>query len=192
NKEEEFLAQLESMKLDGMVVLAFAQFLGSRLLNMSRLGCFNIHTSILPKYRGAAPIQYALLNGDKKTGVSIQKMVKKMDAGDLVWSDEVDISENETGGMLYTRLKFQAALSLSNFLNNIDSLTFTPQREEDVSFAPTLKKEDGFLDFENKSFQQIFNQIRALKPWPGSFCFLNSKRLKVFEISKLQIPRKLA
>lgn len=183
NKEEEFLAKLEELKLDAMVVLAFAQFLGSRLLNMSRLGCFNIHTSILPKYRGAAPIQYALLNGDTETGVSIQKMVKKMDAGDLVHFHTVKIQDNETGGQLYTRLKFQAALALNDFLIKVkeNKITYTPQDESQVTFAPTLKKEDGFLDFANQTSSEIINRIRALDPWPGTYCFLSGKRLKVLK-----------
>lgn len=183
NKEEEFLKTLEDMKLDAMVVLAFAQFLGSRLLNMSRLGCFNIHTSILPKYRGAAPIQYALLHGDKETGVSIQKMVKKMDAGDLVHFHTVKIEDTETGGQLYTRLKFQAALALNDFIVKVkeNKITYTPQDESQVSFAPTLKKEDGFLDFANQNSFSILNRIRALDPWPGTYCFLNGKRLKILK-----------
>src|SRR5690606_36116076 len=186
NKEEEFLAQLESMKLDGMVVLAFAQFLGSRLLNMSRLGCFNIHTSILPKYRGAAPIQYALWNGDSETGVSIQKMVKKMDAGDLVHFHTEKIAPTETGGQLYTRLKFQAALAMNDFITKIlnNEVIYTPQDESLVSFAPTLKKEDVLLNFKEKTVGQILNLIRALDPWPGTYCFLNGKRMKVLEAEK--------
>lgn len=181
NKEEEFLQKLEELQLDAMVVLAFAQFLGSRLLNMSRLGCFNIHTSILPKYRGAAPIQYALLNGDTETGVSIQKMVKKMDAGDLVHFHTLKIQDSETGGQLYTRLKFQAALALNDFLIKVkeNKITYTPQDETLVTFAPTLKKEDGLLDFANQTSSEIMNRIRALDPWPGTYCFLNGKRLKV-------------
>lgn len=183
NKEEAFLQELEALKLDGIIVLAFAQFLGSRMLNMGRLGCFNIHTSILPKYRGAAPIQYALLNGDQQTGVSIQKMVKKMDAGDLVHFHTLAIQDNETGGQLYTRLKFQAALALNDFILKIkeNKVTYTPQDESQVSFAPTLKKEDGFLDFLNQDSQSILNRIRALDPWPGTYCFLNGKRLKVLK-----------
>lgn len=186
NKETDILAQLEKMDLDFILVLAFAQFLGSRVLNMPKLGCFNIHTSILPKYRGAAPIQYALLNGDKTTGVSIQKMVKEMDAGDLVHFQEMPIAPNETGGLLYTRLKFQAALSTNIMIESIllDTLTYTAQNPACVSFAPTLKKEDGFLNFKNSTYEKIHNQIRALDPWPGTFCFLNSQRLKVFEIEK--------
>ena len=168
-------------------MLAFAQFLGSRVLKMPKLGCFNIHTSILPKYRGAAPIQYALLNGDTSTGVSIQKMVKEMDAGDLVHFHEIPISKNETGGLLFARLKFQAAISTNNFISKIssNSLVFTPQDPNGISFAPTLKKEDGFLDFENSTIQKIQNKIRAFDPWPGTYCFLNNQRLKIFEVEVL-------
>lgn len=186
NKETEFLANLETQNIDVIIVLAFAQFLGSKILNMSKLGCFNIHTSLLPKYRGAAPIQYALLNGDHSTGVSIQKMVKKMDAGDVCWSHPVTINPQETGGQLYTRLKYQAALALNDFINALmeNNLVYTAQDESLVSFAPTLKREDGLLDFANKTFDQLHNQIRALYPWPGTYCYLGNKRLKVFHIEK--------
>jgi methionyl-tRNA formyltransferase len=184
NREDEILSKLEENKLDFILVLAFAQFLGNRILKMPKFGCFNIHTSILPKYRGAAPIQYALLNGDKSTGVSIQKMVKEMDAGDLVHFHELAISPTETGGQLYTRLKFQAALSTNTFIANLlnDSLIYTKQNPAEISFAPTLKKEDGFLDFKNSTSEKILNQIRALDPWPGTFCFLNKQRLKIFSV----------
>ena len=181
NKEPDFLKQLKSENLDFIVVLAFAQFLGSEMLNMATLGCFNIHTSILPKYRGAAPIQYALLHGDSETGVSIQKMVKKMDAGELVHFQTLSIAPTENGAQLYTRLKYQAALALNDLIKKIidNKVTFTAQDETKVSFAPTLKKEDGLLKFSSKSTTEILNLIRALDPWPGTYCFLNGKRLKV-------------
>ncbi|MFP5458902.1 MAG: methionyl-tRNA formyltransferase [Bacteriovoracia bacterium] len=186
NREDATLANWEASKVDVMVVLAFAQFLGSRVLAIPALGCFNIHTSLLPKYRGAAPIQYALWNGDTSTGVSIQKMVKKMDAGDIVHSHPVSIAPNETGGQLTTRLKFQAALACNDFIEKLSrgSLVASPQDETLVTFAPTLKKEDGFLDFANQTVAQIHNRVRAMDPWPGTYCFLESKRLKVLAIDK--------
>lgn len=188
NRDESALAELETKNIDFILVLAFAQFLGSRVLNMPKMGCFNIHTSILPKYRGAAPIQYALLNGDATTGVSIQRMVKEMDAGDLVHFHELAIAPTETGGQLYTRLKFQAALSTNTLIETIleNKLVFTPQDPNGISFAPTLKKEDGLLDFKESTITKIQNQIRALDPWPGTYCFLGKQRLKVFEVEKLQ------
>ena len=184
NKEENFAELAENNEIDLIIVLAFAQFLGKKILSLPKLGCFNIHTSLLPKYRGAAPIQYALLNGDTSTGVSIQKMVKKMDAGDLCHSFELKISHEETGGQLYTRLKFQAALSLNEFIHDLhaNTVSFSSQDEENVSFAPTLKKDDGKLDLSKHSFQEIQNCLRAFDPWPGVFTFLNNKRLKIFKI----------
>jgi len=181
NKEPAFLEKLRSEELDFVVVLAFAQFLGAEMLSMGKMGCFNIHTSILPKYRGAAPIQYALLNGDTETGVSIQKMVKKMDAGDLVHFATVSIASTENGGQLYTRLKYQAALAMNDLIVKVldNKVTFAVQDESKVSFAPTLKKEDGLLKFSAKTKNEILNLIRALDPWPGTYCFLNGKRLKV-------------
>jgi methionyl-tRNA formyltransferase len=186
NKEVEFLKELKKMDLDFIVVLAFAQFLGNEMLNIAKYGCFNIHTSILPKYRGAAPIQYALMNGDTETGVSIQRMVKKMDAGDLVHFNNVSIAPSENGDQLYTRLKFQAALAMNDLVTKIlnNEVVYTPQDETQVSFAPTLKKEDGLLFFKEKKSEQILNLIRALDPWPGTYCFLNSKRLKVLAAEK--------
>lgn len=186
NKEPEMLKELREANLDFIVVLAFAQFLGNDMLTMARLGCFNIHTSVLPKYRGAAPIQYALMNGDTETGVSIQKMVKKMDAGDLVHFHTVKIAPTENGGQLYTRLKLQAALSMNDLIHKIlnNEVKYTPQDEAQVSFAPTLKKEDGLLKFGEKTVAEIMNLNRALDPWPGTYCFLNGKRLKVLEIEK--------
>jgi methionyl-tRNA formyltransferase len=188
NRELVVLEELEKLDIDFILVLAFAQFLGSRVLNMPKLGCFNIHTSILPKYRGAAPIQYALLNGDTTTGVSIQKMVKEMDAGDLIHFDELNIAPDENGESLYNRLKDQAAISTKAIIEKIldDKLIYTPQDPAGISFAPTLKKEDGFLNFKNSDYKKIYNQIRALDPWPGTYCFLNGQRLKVFKIEKLQ------
>ena len=188
NREAEVLEALEKLDIDFILVLAFAQFLGSRILNMPKLGCFNIHTSILPKYRGAAPIQYALLNGDTSTGVSIQKMVKEMDAGDLVHFDELSIAPDENGESLYNRLKDQAAVSTKALIEKIrnNQLVYTPQDPAGISFAPTLKKEDGFLNFKESDYKKIYNQIRALDPWPGTYCFLNGQRLKVFKIEKLQ------
>lgn len=185
NQEEDYHQIIA--KADVFIVLAFAQFLNQKVLDLPKLGCFNIHTSLLPKYRGAAPIQYAILNGDQSTGVSIQKMVKKMDAGDIALSHPVEIHPDETGGQLYTKLKFQAALCLNDFIWKLinNEIKYKVQDESQVSFAPTLKREDGKIDL-NQNFETIKNQVRGLFPWPGTFCFLNQKRLKVFHIEKAE------
>lgn len=184
NKEVEFLDSLEAQDIDFFVVIAFAQFLGKRLLDIPRLGAFNIHTSLLPKYRGAAPIQYALLNGDEYTGVSIQKMVKKMDAGDIVYEHKVPIDLDETCDLLFKKLEKEAAHGLETFINNLissnEEISYKKQDEENVSFAPTIDKKDGLIDPFHFSSDQIYNRFRAYYPWPGTFLFINENtRLKI-------------
>jgi len=184
NKETDFLNKIEKEGIDFFVVLAFAQFLSTKVLELPRLGCFNIHTSQLPRHRGAAPIQYALLSGDKESGVSIQKMVKKMDAGDIAINHPVDVHDYETGGMLYTRLKFACSEALVELINDIhtNGLTFKSQDESLVTLAPTLKREDGKIDFVSQSSNEIERKSRALFPWPGTWTTLNGKRLKVISL----------
>lgn len=186
NKEDALLEKWRDEKIDIVIVLAFAQFLGSRVLQLPTLGCFNIHTSLLPKYRGAAPIQYALWNGDRETGVSIQRMVKKMDAGNIVVSLPTPIYDYETGGLLTTRLKYLASLATAELIHKIvsGSLSEQVQDESQVSFAPTLKKEDGWLDFATQSTSALVNRFRATDPWPGSYVFLSGKRLKILSLEK--------
>jgi len=189
NREEEFLTTLENNNIDFFMVFAFAQFLGKRILDMPNIAAFNIHTSLLPKYRGAAPIQYALLNGDTKTGITIQKMVKKMDAGDIAWTTEVAIEEDETAVELYNKLKNLSADILILFLDKLlqNKLVYNPQDETKVSFAPTIKKNDGFIDFQRLTYIEIVNKLKAFSPWPGIYCFLNKKRLKILQIDKTNI-----
>ncbi len=192
NKEDALIDKWKSEKIDIIIVLAFAQFLGSKILQLPLIGCFNIHTSLLPKYRGAAPIQYALWNGDRETGVSIQRMVKKMDAGNIVLSIPTPIFDYETGGLLTTRLKHLASLATAELIEKIikNKLSESVQDEQQVSFAPTLKKEDGWLDFANQSVDSLINRFRATDPWPGSYAFLSGKRLKVLSLER--IDHKLA
>ncbi|TDJ07929.1 MAG: methionyl-tRNA formyltransferase [Deltaproteobacteria bacterium] len=190
NKEEALLEELKEADL--FIVLAFAQFLGPRVLNLPRIGPFNIHTSLLPKYRGAAPIQYAILNGDKVTGVSIQKMVKEMDAGDVVYSHEVEILDGETSGELFSRLQVEAANGCEEFLKLVlsNKLNPIPQDPAGISFAPSLKKEDGHLKFAHYTLSELSNRIRAFNPWPGTYCYLGKKRLKIFSIKTSDLSLK--
>ncbi|MCB9094793.1 MAG: methionyl-tRNA formyltransferase [Halobacteriovoraceae bacterium] len=184
NSDPELLKFLEDQKPDLFIVFAFSHFLSEKLLGIPSLGAFNIHTSLLPKYRGAAPIQYALLNGDSETGVSIQKMVKEMDAGDIAHSKTVTISPTDNGAILYDKLKDLAPSVSEEFITKLLSgnLQYTKQDSDKISFAPTLTKEDGHLQFINYTAEQIKNRVRAFDPWPGTFCFLEEKRLKVLEV----------
>ena len=190
NKEHSFLEELNTLDIDFFVVIAFAQFLGTKLLNIPRLGAFNIHTSLLPKYRGAAPIQYALLNGDSKTGVTIQKMVKKMDAGDIVYSHEVDIDPNETCDLLFKKLEEHAAIGLIKFVekltNTNEEISFTPQDVSAVSFAPTIQKQDGLINPMTTSALDIYNTFRAYYPWPGIHIYTDDHiRLKIIKLTPI-------
>ncbi|MBF0361884.1 MAG: methionyl-tRNA formyltransferase [Oligoflexia bacterium] len=195
NKEIEFLNQFQlpdgKNQPDIILVLAFCQFLAKKILDLPAIGCFNIHASILPKLRGAAPIQHAILQGEKSTGITIQKMVKKMDAGDVVQKDIISISEKETGGQLFTRLKFLAALSTNSFIENVlnsssnSSLNYEKQDEANVTYAPCLQREDGHINFAKDDYITIDRKVRALDPWPGTYCFLNNKRLKIFEVTPI-------
>lgn len=186
NKEPEFLEFVNRKEIDFYVVLAFAQFLGKKVLEAPKYGAFNIHTSLLPKYRGAAPIQYALLNGDKETGVSIQKMVKEMDAGDICYEHTVPIALQDTSESLFKKLESEAAIGLERFLENFyfskGDLHYKVQNKDDVSFAPSIKKEQGLINPLKESADVIINKLRAFTPWPGCFLYLNDFRLKVHEI----------
>ena len=186
NASGELAELLEGGGVDVIFVLAFAQFLGNSILKAPNLGAFNIHTSLLPRYRGAAPIQYAIWNGDGTTGVSIQRMVRKMDAGDVVYSHEVEISPSDTSGSLFEKMKWECVQAVNNFVPKlvVGDWGTRAQDESQVTFAPALKKSDGFLDFEGKSSQHIANQIRAMHPWPGTFVWLNGRRLKVLKVSE--------
>jgi methionyl-tRNA formyltransferase len=190
NMDPDLIKAIKNLKPDLIVVLAFAQFLNSEWLNIAPQGVFNIHTSLLPKYRGAAPIQAALLNGDSHTGVSIQKMVKKMDAGDVVLERVVSINPSENLATLSTRLKFEAALATHDFLVALTSNTLnrTPQDHSRASYAPSISKEQGYLRFASSSAEYLCRQILAFDPWPGTYCFINSKRTKILAATIVTTP----
>lgn len=190
NQSTDFLESLGNVDL--YLVVAFSQFLSKQLLSIPTLGCFNLHTSLLPKYRGAAPIQYAILNGDTTTGVCIQKMVSKMDAGDVVYQKGVAIESSDTSQTLFNKLEQECIPAITAFIDSIinENISYTKQNEDDVSFAPTIKKTDGMLTFMDQTSKQIINKVRAFTPWPGTYTFINDMRLKVIEVSEedSQIP----
>tara|TARA_R110000868_G_scaffold100128_5_gene275417 strand:+ start:14651 stop:15550 length:900 start_codon:yes stop_codon:yes gene_type:complete len=185
NKEADFLSALEAKKPDLFIVFAFAQFLGKRVLSLPRLGCFNIHTSLLPRHRGAAPIHYGIWCGDKLGGVSIQKMVKEMDAGDICISSPIDISAEDTTPTLYEKLKDLAPSCSNQLISDIlsDCLTFSKQAESDITFAPTIKKEEGFLDPALHSAIEVERMVRAFQPWPGVQILFDGKRCKFLQVA---------
>lgn len=192
NKDEELWKKLQLLAPDVLLVFAFSQFLSQRYLDLAKFKAYNIHTSILPKYRGASPIQQAILHGDRETGVSIQKMVKKMDAGDIVVQQTIPIYPYETTPLLYERLKNLSANLMVEFIQKVlveNNLETFPQREEDVSFAPMIKKEDGEIDFSRDSGKKILSMIAAYDPWPGVYFHLEGEKISLIKACRVdEIP----
>lgn len=186
NNDENLFKKIQDYKVDVLLVFAFSQFLSKRYLEVAKYHAYNIHTSLLPKYRGASPIQFAILNGDTQTGICIQKMAKKMDAGDIVLKKECPIYEYETTPLLYERLKLLAGTLMGEFIDellvkNKNSSTFMVQEESGVSFAPEIKKEDGVVDFEKDSAFKIEKMLRAYYPWPGVFFTLEGEKIQLIQ-----------
>ena len=178
-KEYEFV---NDIKPDLILTLAYGQIVPQGLLDIPTFGALNLHGSLLPKYRGAAPIQYALLNNEKKTGMTLMRMVKEMDAGEMFDTEIVEISEEDNSTSLFIKMG-EAALKLAiraipQFLNG--ELKGIPQDESLVTFAPSIKPEEEQIDF-NKSKEEIFGKIRALSDAPGAFLYLNEQKLKIYK-----------
>lgn len=177
-KTPENVEYLKAYPADVFVVAAFGQILSKEILEMPRYGCINIHASLLPMYRGAAPIQWAILRGEEKAGVTIMQMNEGLDTGDMLLKDELTISEDETADSLHDRLSEMGAGLIVTALEKLEKgeLTATPQPEEETFYARILKKEDGLIDW-TKSAKEIERTIRGLYSWPAAYTFLNGKKL---------------
>ncbi len=178
-RDEIFHAQLQALEPDLFAVVAFL-ILPRSVLAIPKLGSVNIHPSLLPKYRGAAPIQWAIINGETETGVTIFFLSPRVDAGDILVQQKVEIGSNETAGELYERLKMKGAELLIRAIDGIAEgpVIPVPQTDEGVSRAPKLKREDGEIDW-SKSAGDIRNLIRGTNPFPGAFTLWRDKLLKV-------------
>ena len=172
--------QIQSMRPDLMVVAAYGAILSKPVLDIPKMGCINIHASLLPRWRGASPIASAILNGDKKTGISFMLMDEKLDHGPVLKQVEIDISMQDTAETLKTRLGQLGADNLIQTLIDYNEGAITPlsQDESSATFCKTLKKQDAKIDWQN-SAEQIERQVRAFNPWPGTYCGWNGKRLKI-------------
>lgn len=181
-KEKDAVEELRKYPADIFVVAAFGQLLSEEILNMPRLGCINIHASLLPAYRGAAPIQWCVINGEEKTGVTIMQMAKGMDTGDILLQKEVVLDEKETGGSLFERLMETGAELIVEVLPKIEAGELTPvvQKEELATYAGKITKDMGNIDFA-KSAVTIERLIRGLNPWPSAFTHYKGKILKIWE-----------
>ncbi len=171
---------IKNLGADIIVVVAYGKILPVEVLEAAPFGCINVHASLLPKYRGAAPIQWAVLNGDKETGVSIMQMDEGLDTGDVILVKKTDIGENETSEELFERLSVIGADALINALELIENgkAVKTPQPEGDFGYASMISKELCPVDW-NKSALEIHNQVRGLQTWPVAVTTLNGKNLKI-------------
>ena len=184
-REAEFFHELERMAPDLIVVVAYGKILPSQVLAIPPHGCINVHASLLPQYRGAAPIQWAILNGEKKTGITTMLMDEGLDTGPILLQEEMDIAADDTAETLSTRLAALGASVLMKTIGKIREGTLVPVPQSGVpSYAPPLKKEDGRLMWKN-SAEEIRNFVRGMYPWPCAYCSLNRERIKITRVAAL-------
>ncbi len=182
NKIKDSYDEVISLDPDLIVTCAYGQILPKELLDYPKFGCINVHASLLPKLRGGAPIHRAIINGYKKTGVTIMYMAEGMDNGDIISQSEVDILDTDTTSILHDKLSILGSKLLISTLPSILDGTCkrVSQNDSEVTFAPIIKKEDEHIDFSKTSLE-VYNLIRGLNSFPGAYFYLNGKRIKVFE-----------
>lgn len=181
-KEPEAVAELEKYQADLFVVAAFGQLLSEEILNMPEYGCINIHASLLPAYRGAAPIQWAVLNGEKESGVTIMQMDKGLDTGDMLLKRSVELSPTETGDSLHDKLMHLGAELIVEALSKLEKGELVPEKQKDElsSYAKKLTKAMGQIDW-SKDAVSLERWIRGLNSWPSAYTFFGGKTLKIWE-----------
>ena len=190
-KDENFIAQMRELTPDLMVVVAYGQILPQRLLDVPPHGCLNVHTSLLPKYRGAAPIQWAIADGEPETGVTIMKMDAGLDTGPMLATRRTPILPGDDSQILHDRLAQLGAELLAETIPNYVSGKIQPQPQpaEGASYAAKIKKEDGRIDWQMPS-QKIWHRFRAFTPWPGAFTFIDagakSQLLKIWKMEPVE------
>lgn len=182
NKIREDYQAILDKNPDMIVTCAYGQIIPKILLEYPKYKCINIHASLLPKYRGGAPIHHSIINGDEYTGITIMYMDTKMDSGDILFQEKIKIEDNDNVGSMFTKLSELGSKMINPSIEKIINNEATPikQNEEEVTFAYNISKEDELLDFNNNS-RDIFNKIRGLNPFPVAYIMLDKKRVKVFE-----------
>ncbi len=185
-KEKAFVRLLKEMAPDVIVVVAFGQILPKEILQIPKYGCLNVHASLLPKLRGAAPIQWAVIEGEKESGVTIMQMDEGLDTGDILLAQSYTLHPKETGGSLFGRLaKFGGPLVLRTLDDAEEGrLHPVPQKDGQHTYAKMLSKSSGRMDF-SKTAAELERLIRGLNPWPSAYCFLDGKMLKIWEADVL-------
>ncbi len=192
-KTEDAIAEIRALAPDAIVVMAYGQILPRAILEIPRVACLNLHASLLPRHRGAAPIQAAILAGDRETGISVMYMDEGLDTGDVLLEKRIDIASNETGGSLHDRLAEIAPAALKDALAQLASgrAPRAPQDSSSATYAPKLEREDGRIDWSD-SAEAIERKVRAFDPWPGAFTLIANpsgqpRKLKVFSGSIIDL-----
>ena len=181
-RDEAFVEELRTYNADVIVVVAFGQLLPASIINMPGYGCINVHASLLPKYRGASPIQWAVIDGCEYSGVTTMKMDEGLDTGDILMVEKVKLDAKETGGSLFDRLSDVGAHLLVKTLEGLEAGTITPVKQDDSesTYVKMLHKSFGKMDF-NKSAAELERLIRGLNPWPSAFTYIDGKMLKIWD-----------
>lgn len=181
----EFFEELKKIEPDIIIVVAYGKILPKEILEMPKLGCINLHASLLPKYRGAAPIQWSVLNGDKTTGVTTMYMDVGMDTGDMILTKEVEIGDDETTGELWDRLSVVGAdLLVETIKQIIDGTAPRIKQGDNYTMAPMLDKKMAKIDWKNQNTEQIKNLVRGLNPIMGAYSYLGEKKIKFWKVKK--------
>ncbi len=178
---EDFLELIKKMEPDFIIVIAYGIILPQEMIDIPKCDCINVHASLLPKYRGAAPVQTSLLNGDKETGITIMKINEKLDKGDIYMLRKVAIDEADTTEILSKRLSEIGAIILPSALKDIEDHVLSPieQNEDDASYCKKISKNDARIDPEKENAEEILNKLRAFTKWPGIYMDFQNKRLKI-------------
>ena len=187
----ECIAQIKALNPDFLIVVAFGQLLKKAVLDIPENCVLNVHPSILPKYRGPSPIQWAIIHGCSETGISIMQLDEGMDTGDILQIEHVSIDPEETAGMLHDRLAKLGAQLLLDTIQHLSDQTIVPEPQDhtQATYTRLLNKKDGQIQWD-QSTQSILNCIRGMNPWPGAFTFLDNKRIKIFKAEKIHITEK--
>lgn len=183
------IEEMKNLNPDLFVTAAFGQILSDEFLKIAPV--LNVHASLLPKYRGSSPIQQAVLNGDKKTGITIMKTVKEVDAGDILLQKVVCIEKNETAGELFDRLSLLGGEAIIDAVKLVEKGTakFVPQNNADASHCKMIKKQDGEIDF-SKTYEELDCFVRGMSPWPSAFTYENEKMLKIWALEPFDCNKK--
>ena len=186
SSNKEFKDEIRAIDPDLVVVVSYGMILPKSFLDIPKYGCINLHPSLLPKYRGAAPIQWAVLNGDKKTGVTIMYLDEGMDSGDIISQEEVEIGDDETTGELWKRLSTIGSEMLFKVIKNIEYGKIERRKQEgEYTLAPMINKEMSKINWNDKTASEIKNLVRGLDPFMGTYTFLGDKKIKIWKVQKL-------